>query len=100
MVVHGNAKKGALLTFSVEYGETTYAIRGACVDRADDVRRGGDIEHRAAVSYGYRHVRVAWNYYLHVNQQDTLTVSPRQAYLYIARGFLRTGPNWGYFYKY
>ena len=68
IVVQDVPRRGEALTFTVEYAETPNASHGPRGDRTKDVRGGEDIEHRSGVSYGYRHVRVAWDCYLHVNQ--------------------------------
>ena len=63
-----------LLT-TISCDESTYAFNVRSWDRTEDVRFGRNIERSAADGYRYIHVRITWDYHLHVSQLATQTNS-------------------------
>jgi hypothetical protein len=66
--------KWVLLTCGGWYYTETSQASGVCYG-AHVVSFGWNVERGTAELYGYSHVRVAWDYRLHVNQLATLMVN-------------------------
>ena len=74
-LVCGTVKRLFFLLTIISCDESSYAFIVGSWDRTEVVRIGRNIEQSAADGYRYNHVRITWDYHLHVSQLATPTVS-------------------------